>query len=104
MRPDRRGTARKHGAIALAAAFALPALAVGAASAQVSPGAGAGGGTTAPGDPQVASIQCVTRCIGPSTGVVKSKIRLLGSDLGAVTVASMARADGGRAPRTRTQS
>jgi len=96
MRPNRRGTARNHVAVALAAALALPTIAVGAASAQVSPGAG-GGGTTAPGDPQVTSIQCVTRCIGPSTGVVKSKIRLLGTDLAGVTVVSMARANGSRA-------
>jgi murein DD-endopeptidase MepM/ murein hydrolase activator NlpD len=68
-------------------------IAAGTALAQVS----AGGGTTAPGDPQVLSIQCVTRCIGPSTGVVKSKIRLLGSDLTGVTMVSMARADGTRA-------
>jgi murein DD-endopeptidase MepM/ murein hydrolase activator NlpD len=93
MRPNRRGTARNHVAIALAAAVAVPSISAGAASAQI----GAGGGTTAPGDPQVTSIQCVTRCIGPSTGVVKSKIRLLGTDLAGVTVVSMARADGSRA-------
>jgi hypothetical protein len=93
MRPNRRGTARNHVAIALAVAVAVPSISAGVASAQI----GAGGGTTAPGDPQVTSIQCVTRCIGPSTGVVKSKIRLLGTDLAGVTVVSMARADGSRA-------
>src|SRR5690606_33008165 len=88
MRPNRLGAA--------CLTLAMPMIAAGAAAAQVGPGAGAGGGTIAPGDPQVTSIQCVTRCIGPSTGVVKSRIRLLGSDLGGVTKVSMARADGTR--------
>ena len=90
-----RGAARKRVAVVLAIATAAPVIAAGAASAQVSPGEG--GGTTAPGDPQVLSIQCVTRCIGPSTGVTKSKIRLLGTDLGSVTMVSLPRADGTRA-------
>jgi murein DD-endopeptidase MepM/ murein hydrolase activator NlpD len=90
------GAARKRAGtlLALAAATATAAVGAGGASAQVSPG---GGGTTAPGDPQVTSIQCLTKCIGPSTGVVKSKIRLLGTDLGGVTVVSLPRADGKRA-------
>jgi Peptidase family M23 len=88
-----RGAARKRAAVVLAIATAAPVIAAGAASAQVSPG---GGGTIAPGDPQVLSIQCVTRCIGPSTGVTKSKIRLLGTDLGSVTMVSLPRADGTR--------
>ena len=83
--------ARKRVAVLLAIATAVPALGAGAASAQV------GGGTTAPGDPQVLSIQCVTRCIAPDKGVAKSKIRLLGSDLGGVTMVSLPRADGTRA-------
>jgi murein DD-endopeptidase MepM/ murein hydrolase activator NlpD len=86
--------ARKRVAVALALATAAPVIGAGAAIAQVSPGGG--GGTVAPGDPQVSSIQCLTRCIAPDTGVVKSKIRLLGTDLGAVTMVSLPRADGTR--------
>ena len=56
-----------------------------------------GGGAAAPGTPQVTSVQCVTRCIGPTTGTVKSKIRLLGTDLANVTVVSLPRVDGKRA-------
>jgi murein DD-endopeptidase MepM/ murein hydrolase activator NlpD len=93
--PANRGAARRRTVAALAAAAAALCAGTGFASAQVSPGGG--GGTTAPGDPQVLSIQCMTRCIGPATGVVKSKIRLLGSDLNSVRVVSMARADGTRA-------
>ena len=93
-RPN-RVAARKRVGVVLAIAAAAPVIGAGAASAQVSPGDG--GGTTAPGDPQVLSIQCVTRCIAPGTGVVKSKIRLIGTDLGSVTMVSMARADGTRA-------
>lgn len=85
--------AHKRVAVLLAVAIATAVIGAGAATAQVSPG----GGTTAPGDPQVLSIQCVTKCIGPSTGVIKSKIRLLGSDLGGITVVSLPRADGTRA-------
>ena len=89
-----RGAARKRVPAALAIATSVSVIATGAAAAQVSPGGG--GGTTAPGDPQVLSIQCVTRCIGSSTGVTKSKIRLLGTDLGSVTMVSLPRADGTR--------
>ena len=59
-----RGAARKRVPAALAIATSVSVIAAGAAAAQVSPGGG--GGTTAPGDPQVLSIQCVTRCIGPA--------------------------------------
>jgi murein DD-endopeptidase MepM/ murein hydrolase activator NlpD len=89
-----RGAARKRFAVVLAIATAAPVIGAGAAAAQVSPGDG--GGTTAPGDPQVLSIQCVTRCIAPGTGVIKSKIRLIGTDLSSVTMVSMPRADGTR--------
>jgi murein DD-endopeptidase MepM/ murein hydrolase activator NlpD len=64
------------------------------ASAQI--GAG-GGGTMAPGDPQITGVACVTRCIAPVKGTVKSKVRLTGSDLGQVSRVSFARADGRRA-------
>jgi murein DD-endopeptidase MepM/ murein hydrolase activator NlpD len=88
-----RHAARKRVAVVLAIATAAPVIGAGAAAAQVGPG----GGTTAPGDPQVLSIQCLTKCIGPSTGVIKSKIRLLGNDLGNTTMVSLPRADGTRA-------
>jgi Peptidase family M23 len=91
----RNGAARKRVAVVLAIAVCAPVIGAGAAAAQVGPGDG--GGTTAQGDPQVLSIQCVTRCIGPDMGVVKSKIRLIGTDLGSVTMVSMPRADGTRA-------
>ena len=90
-----RGAARKRVAVILAIATAAPVIGAGAAAAQVIPGGG--GGTGAPGDPQVLSIQCVTRCIGPDKGVAKSKIRLLGTDLGGTTMVSLPRADGTRA-------
>jgi murein DD-endopeptidase MepM/ murein hydrolase activator NlpD len=56
-----------------------------------------GGGAAAPGTPQVTSVQCVTRCIDAATGTVKSKVRLLGTDLANVTVVSLPRSDGKRA-------
>ncbi|HET8975354.1 MAG TPA: M23 family metallopeptidase [Solirubrobacterales bacterium] len=56
-----------------------------------------GGGAAAPGDPQVTGIQCLTRCINGTTGTVKSKMRLSGTDLGNVQVVSLPRGDGKRA-------
>lgn len=88
-----RGAARRRFAVAIAIAAALPVFAAGAASAQVSPG----GGTSAPGDPEVSSIQCLTRCINGTTGVIKSKIRLLGTDLANTRMVSLPRSDGTRA-------
>lgn len=93
-RPSTRA-ARKRMATVLAIAIALPVIGAGAASAQVSPGGG--GGTVAPTEPVVSSIQCLTRCIGADTGVAKSKIRVLGTDLAAVTMVSLPRANGSRA-------
>ncbi|MBM3667508.1 MAG: M23 family metallopeptidase [Actinobacteria bacterium] len=84
----------------LAIAVTASVIGAGAATAQASPG---GGGTTAPGDPDVTSIQCLTNCIGPTTGVVKSKIRLLGTDLANTEVVSLPRADGTRAKDKRPQ-
>jgi murein DD-endopeptidase MepM/ murein hydrolase activator NlpD len=74
-------------AVAVAAGLGVTAV----AQAQV------GGGAAAPGDPQVTGIQCVTRCIDATTGTVKSKIRLTGTDLGNVDVVSLPRSDGKRA-------
>jgi murein DD-endopeptidase MepM/ murein hydrolase activator NlpD len=78
--------------MAIAGAVSLGA--TGTAAAQVAP---SGGGATAPGAPTVTGIQCVTNCIGPATGIPKSKIRLLGTDLTNTTVVSLPRADGTRA-------
>jgi murein DD-endopeptidase MepM/ murein hydrolase activator NlpD len=81
-------------AVLFAGAAAVSVVGAAAALGHVAP---TGGGAIAPGSPQVASVQCVTRCIGPSTGVVKSKIRLLGADLANTTVVSLPRANGTRA-------
>lgn len=89
-----RTAARRRLAVVLAIATAAPVVGAGAATAQVGP---TGGGTTAPGDPEVLSIQCLTRCIGPAVGVVKSKIRLLGNDLANTRMVSLPRSDGTRA-------
>jgi murein DD-endopeptidase MepM/ murein hydrolase activator NlpD len=78
----------------LAVAGAATAALAGTASAQVAP---TGGGATAPGAPTIIEIQCVTNCIGPTTGIAKSKIRLVGTDLTNTTVVSLPRADGTRA-------
>ncbi len=76
--------------LALALALVLSLVVVGQASAQ-------GGGVVAPGDPQISTVQCVTRCIAPAKGTVKSKVRLLGTDLSQVRVVSFRRGDGKRA-------
>ena len=90
------------GPVALLVAFAV--LGAGIASAQVTgPGTAPGGGTTAPTDPQISGVQCLTRCIGTSTGVTKSKVKIFGTDLSATTVVSFPRADG-CAPRTAGRS
>ena len=60
-----------------------------------------GGGTVAPGDPQISSVQCVTRCIAPAKGTVKSKVRLVGTDLAQTRIVSFSRADGKRAKARR---
>jgi murein DD-endopeptidase MepM/ murein hydrolase activator NlpD len=80
----------------LAAATALAVTAAGAASAQVTGGTG-GGGAMAPGDPTVTKVKCLTLCINGSTGVVKSKIKLVGTDLANTKVVSLPRSDGTRA-------
>jgi murein DD-endopeptidase MepM/ murein hydrolase activator NlpD len=80
--------------LALAFVLVLGLLVAGRASAQ-------GGGTIAPGDPQVSSVQCVTKCIAPAKGLVKSKVRLLGTDLSQVTIVSFPRTDGKRAKAKR---
>jgi murein DD-endopeptidase MepM/ murein hydrolase activator NlpD len=94
-RPDNRsrtGTPRRS---LVALACAATALTVGAGTAQAG-----GGGTFAPGDPQISDVVCVTNCIKPRKGIVKSKIRILGSDLQQVTTVSLPRADGKRAKDT----
>ena len=85
-----RGAARRRLLVVLATGVAGSAVLAGGASAQIS----GGGGTTAPTQPQISSIQCLTRCIGPDKGVAKSKIRIAGTDLNAVRSVSLPRADG----------
>ena len=96
-RADNRlpASAARPAAAALAIVCALATLGAGPASAQVSgPGTAPGGGTTAPPDPQIAGVECLTRCIGLATGVTKSKIKIFGTDLAATTVVSFPRANG----------
>ena len=80
--------------LTLALVLVLGLVVAGKASAQ-------GGGVVAPGDPQISAVQCVTRCIAPAKGTVKSKVRLLGTDLSQVRVVSFRRADGKRAKARR---
>jgi len=90
----RTRAASRRIATLLALATAATILTTGSATAQVAP---TGGGATAPGAPTITGVQCVTSCIGPATGLPKSKIRLIGTDLGNTTVVSLPRADGTRA-------
>jgi murein DD-endopeptidase MepM/ murein hydrolase activator NlpD len=90
-----------------AAALLLAAGALGAASARAqetvtvaSPEAVAGappGGTVAPGNPQISAVGCLSRCIGPATGIVRSRVRVTGSELGNTVLVSFPGADGKRA-------
>jgi murein DD-endopeptidase MepM/ murein hydrolase activator NlpD len=98
-RADKEVGTRPHRNLAalVATVGALLCLGAGAASAQVAPtgpGTAPGGGTTAPTDPQISGVQCLTRCIGLSAGVAKSKVKIFGSDLSATTVVSFPRANG----------
>src|SRR5688572_26719458 len=56
-----------------------------------------GGGTVAPGNPQVSAVGCLSRCIGPATGIVRSRVRITGSELGNTVLVSFPGADGKRA-------
>jgi murein DD-endopeptidase MepM/ murein hydrolase activator NlpD len=85
----RKGWVRLELALALVVVCGL--LVAGKASAQ------GGGGAVAPGDPQISSVACVTRCIAPTKGTVKSKVRLVGTDLSQVRIVSFPRFDGKRA-------
>jgi murein DD-endopeptidase MepM/ murein hydrolase activator NlpD len=91
-----------------AAAVVLAAGALGAASAwaqetatvaspEAAPAAPPGGGTVAPGNPQISAVGCLSRCIGPATGIVRSRVRVTGSELGNTVLVSFLRADGKRA-------
>jgi murein DD-endopeptidase MepM/ murein hydrolase activator NlpD len=55
------------------------------------------GGTTAPGDPQISDVLCVTNCIKARVGTVGSKFRIIGTDLSQTTVVSLPKPDGKRA-------
>jgi hypothetical protein len=59
--------------------------------------AAAPGGTVAPGNPQVSAVGCLSRCIGPATGIVRSRVRITGSELGNTVLVSFPGADGKRA-------
>jgi hypothetical protein len=59
--------------------------------------ASGGGGTIAPGEPEVADAQCITKCIKTRIGVVGSRFRITGTDLAQVEVVSLPRVDGRRA-------
>lgn len=80
--------------LALAFVMVIGLLVAGRATAQ-------GGGTIAPGDPQVSAVQCVTQCIAPTKGLIRSKVRLTGTDLAQVRVVSFPRTDGKRAKAKR---
>jgi murein DD-endopeptidase MepM/ murein hydrolase activator NlpD len=62
--------------------------------------AASGGGTTAPGEPRVSDVACVTKCIKTRKGIVGSRFRITGSDLQQIRVVSLPRSDGKRAKDT----
>jgi len=66
-------------------------------SAEAAPAAAPGGGTVAPGNPQVSAVGCLSRCIGPATGIVRSRVRITGSELGNTVLVSFPGAGGKRA-------
>jgi Peptidase family M23 len=63
--------------------------------------AGAPGGTAAPGDPRIGAVGCLSRCIGPTAGIVRSRVRITGSDLGDTVMVSF---PGRRGKRARDRS
>jgi murein DD-endopeptidase MepM/ murein hydrolase activator NlpD len=95
--PDTRDRTRtpRRGVATLACAGAALALAAGAASAEAG-----GGGTIAPGTPKISDVVCVTNCIKPRKGIVKSKIRITGTELQTIRVVSLPRSDGKRSKDT----
>jgi murein DD-endopeptidase MepM/ murein hydrolase activator NlpD len=94
-RHTRKGAASRRG-VGLLAVIATAGLSLGAASAQAG-----GGGAGAPGNPQIATISCITKCIKTRKGVIGSKFRITGTDLAQTRVVSLPRKDGKRAKDTR---
>jgi murein DD-endopeptidase MepM/ murein hydrolase activator NlpD len=56
-----------------------------------------GGGTAAPGNPAISTVGCLSRCIDPATGIVRSRVRITGSDLGNTVLVSFPGTKGKRA-------
>jgi murein DD-endopeptidase MepM/ murein hydrolase activator NlpD len=78
---------------------ATPATPGSTAAAAAAPGAG--GGTAAPGNPRISGVGCLSRCIGPASGVVRSRVKITGSDLGNTVLVSF---PGRRGKRARDRS
>lgn len=68
-----------------------------ATGADAAPGAVRGGGTAAPGNPRIGAVGCLMRCIGPTSGVVRSRVKITGSDLGNTVLVSFPGRRGKRA-------
>jgi murein DD-endopeptidase MepM/ murein hydrolase activator NlpD len=64
---------------------------------EAAPAAAPGGGTVAPGNPQISAVGCLSRCIGPATGIVRSRVRVTGAELGNTVLVSFPGSDGKRA-------
>jgi hypothetical protein len=88
-------------AILLVAVGAAPASAQDTATVatgtDAAPAAAPGGGTVAPGNPQISAVGCLSRCIGPATGIVRSRVRVIGAELGNTVLVSFPGSDGKRA-------
>jgi hypothetical protein len=67
-----------------------------AAGTDASPAA-APGATLAPGNPRIGALECVSRCIGPTTGIIRSRVRITGSELGTIVLVSFPGVGGKRA-------
>jgi murein DD-endopeptidase MepM/ murein hydrolase activator NlpD len=46
------------------------------------------GATLAPGNPRIGALQCLSRCLGPITGIIHSRVRITGSELDNVVLVS----------------
>jgi murein DD-endopeptidase MepM/ murein hydrolase activator NlpD len=66
-------------------------------SAEAAPAVAPGGGTAAPGNPQISALGCLSRCIGPTTGIARSRVRITGSELGNTVLVSFPGVGGKRA-------
>jgi murein DD-endopeptidase MepM/ murein hydrolase activator NlpD len=59
--------------------------------------AAAPGGTAAPGNPQISEVGCLRRCIDPTAGIIRSRVRVTGAELGNTVLVSFPGARGKRA-------